>query len=114
MTLDSCHKFERLEMIIVSVTFKIPKSLEPSALKEKFMETAPIYRDTLGLLRKNYIYDFKNRTAGGIYCFDTLQNAKTWFNAERLDWIADRYSKPAIRFFENPVIVDNESGDIIS
>ena len=44
-------------MLIVKVTFKIPKDLDLETLKGKFEETAPMYRDTKGLIRKNYICD---------------------------------------------------------
>ena len=44
-------------MIIVKVTFQIPKDLDLATLKGKFEETAPMYRDTKGLIRKNYIID---------------------------------------------------------
>ena len=42
-------------MIIAVVTFNIDKKLTSSLLKEKFLETSPIYKDTPGLIRKNYI-----------------------------------------------------------
>ena len=63
-------------MIIVEVTFKIDPSLTKKKLREKFLETAPIYKKTPGLIRKNYISDLKNNIAGGVYCFDTMLNAK--------------------------------------
>ena len=44
-------------MIIAVVTFNIDKELTSSLLKEKFLETSPIYKDTPGLIRKNYICD---------------------------------------------------------
>ena len=59
-------------MIIVEVTFKIDSSLTEETLREKFLETAPIYKTTPGLIRKNYISDLKNNIAGGIYCFDNM------------------------------------------
>ena len=46
-------------MIIVEVTFKIDSSLTEKILKEKFLETAPIYKTTPGLITKNYISDLK-------------------------------------------------------
>ena len=101
-------------MIIVVVTFKIPSNLDMNSLEQKFLETAPIYKETPGLVRKNNIADIVNNTAGGIYCFKTLQNAKDWFNEERIAWITSRYSKPTIKFFDNPVIVDNDKNIIIS
>ena len=101
-------------MIIVEVTFKIDSSLTEEILKEKFLETAPIYKTTPGLIRKNYISDLKNNIAGGIYCFDNMLNAKRWFDDERIEWITNRYSKPKLKFYENYVVVDNESKKIIS
>ena len=40
-------------MTIAVVTFKIDKELTDTVLKEKFLETSPIYKETLGLIRKN-------------------------------------------------------------
>ena len=39
-------------MIIVEVTFKIDSSLTEEILREKFLETAPIYKTTPGLIMK--------------------------------------------------------------
>ena len=101
-------------MIIVLVTFKIPEHIELDLIKEKFLETAPLYLETKGLLRKNYIADIEDHTAGGIYCFDTRENAKSWFDADRIAWLTDRYSAPDVRYFDSPVIVDNQHGKIVS
>ena len=101
-------------MIIVVVTFKVPSELDAAVLKEKFLETAPLYRDAKGLIRKNYIADMEKHHAGGVYCFDIMENAKNWFDDERVEWITNRYSKPNLQFFDNPVIVDNVAGEIIS
>ena len=101
-------------MIITIVTFDIDSKLTDSILKEKFLETSPIYKDTPGLIRKNYICDTSKNLAGGVYCFDNMKNAKNCFDEERVNWITDRFSKPDIKFYENPVIVDNNSDEIIS
>ena len=63
-------------MIIVVVTFKINSDITEAILKDKFLETSPIYRDTPGLIRKNYISEPTNNLAGGVYCFDNIANAK--------------------------------------
>jgi len=39
-------------MIIVAVTFTISAEISPKALKEKFLETALICKEALGLIRK--------------------------------------------------------------
>ena len=48
-------------MIIAFVTFKIPSDLDDNILKEKFLETAQIYKETEGLIRKNYILDTEKK-----------------------------------------------------
>ena len=100
-------------MIIVLVTFPISSDLDIATLKEKFLETAPMYQDTPGLIRKNYLADLERHRAGGVYCFDTIENAKGWFDDERIAWIAERYSKPYIQFLENAVKVDKDKREII-
>jgi antibiotic biosynthesis monooxygenase (ABM) superfamily enzyme len=101
-------------MVIVIVTFKISSDITESILKEKFMESSDLYKDTPGLIRKNYLADVKNNTAGGVYCFDTLGNAQSWFDDERINWLTERYSKPEINFYDNPIVIDNISKEIIS
>ena len=101
-------------MIIVIVTFKISPEVTESILKEKFIASATIYKDTPGLIRKNYLSDIKNNTGGGVYCFDTLANAESWFDEKRIKWLTQRYSKPEISFYDNPIVVDNLTGDIIA
>ena len=101
-------------MIIVKVTFQIPQEMDLTTLKEKFEETAPMYQETKGLIRKNYICDLTKSIGGGIYCFERREDADSWFDEERIRWLTDRYSKPDIEYFNNPVVVDNVSGDIIA
>ena len=59
-------------MIIAIVTFKIGDELTDPVLKEKFLETSPIYKDTPGLIRKNYICDTSKNLAGGDIIKDKL------------------------------------------
>ena len=99
-------------MIIVIVKFKISPDVTKSALKEKFIESSEMYRTTPGLIRKNYLSDLKNNIAGGVYCFDTIENARKWFDDNRIEWLTQKYSKPEINFYDNPVVVDNISNEI--
>ena len=99
-------------MIIVIVKFKISPDVTESALKEKFIESSEMYRTTPGLIRKNYLSGLKNNIAGGVYCFDTIENARNWFDDNRIEWLTQKYSKPEINFYDNPVVVDNISNEI--
>ena len=76
-------------MIIVKVTFQIPKEMDLKTLKGKFQETAPLYQDTKGLIRKNYICDLDKSIGGGIYCFESREDADSWFDEERIRWLTD-------------------------
>ena len=101
-------------MITVLVKFKISNELNLKTLKEKFIETSTLYVDVEGLLRKNYIADIDNSTAGAVYTFKSLKDAKNWFDEDRINWITERYSKPEIKFYDCPVVVDNEKKQILS
>ena len=72
-----------------------------------------MYRDVNGLIRKNYLIDIEHHKAGGVYTFDTIENARAWFSQEPIDWLTQRYSFPDIIYFETPIIVDNDSGKIL-
>jgi len=100
-------------MVIVSVNFKLSNDVSRSDLKSKFLETAPMYQTTVGLIRKNYLYDEERHVGGGIYLFDSMANAKAWFDEERVAWLAERYSDPMIHFFDSPVVVDNVTQEIV-
>ena len=99
-------------MITVIVTFSIPSELSSSVLEEKFLETAPMYLQTPGLVRKNYLYDRAKLEAGGCYTFQDRESAELWFSQDRIAWITERYSAPHIRYFETPVIVNHDTGQI--
>ena len=49
------ESLEVKDMITVIVTFSIPSEVSARVLEEKFLETAPMYLETPGLVRKNYL-----------------------------------------------------------
>ena len=100
-------------LVTVKVTFNIPDDQALLSITEKFLERTEIFRETDGLIRKNYICDIENSVAGGIYCFDTYKSDKEWCDDDRIRWLKERYSKPEIQYLENPVVVDNSTGEII-
>ena len=97
-------------MITVVVTFSIPSEVSASILEEKFLETAPMYLETPGLVRKKQLYARATLEAGGGYTCQDKKSAELWFNEERIAWITERYSAPDIRYFETPVIVNQDTG----
>ena len=94
-------------MFIVIVKFKIPEDIGIEGIKKKFEETAPIYKNTSGLIRKNYLINEDENIAGGVYIFDNSKSAYAWFDEDRIKWLTTRYSSPEISYFDSPVAVDN-------
>ena len=101
-------------MIPVIVRFKISTDLNADIVRDKFLETAPMYTDVDGLIRKNYLLDIEKHTAGGVYTFETREQSDKWFDQERIDWITERYSKPELTYYNTPVLVDNGQDKIKS
>ena len=99
-------------MITVLITFSVPENTTLEKIKEKFCETAPMYQDVPGLIRKNYLFSDGPMKAGGAYTFSDREKAEAWFDEDRLAWIENRYSKPEIMYFETPVVVNNEQSKI--
>ena len=66
-----------------------------------------------GLLRKNYLINIETNTAGGVYVFDSAENALEWFDSDRIAFLSERYSTtPDIKYFYSPVEVNNETNKI--
>ena len=99
-------------MFVVIVKFKISNDIDKNSIKEKFKETAPMYQETIGLIRKNYLFNESQNIAGGVYIFDNPNNAHAWFDESRIQWLTDRYSEPEISYFDSPVEVNNDSNKI--
>jgi len=43
-----------------------------------------------------------------------IVKVKSWFDEDRVKWITERFSAPDIKFYENPVMFDNNTDEIIS
>ena len=52
-------------MIRAVVSFEIAEELEKNTVEKKFRESAPMYKDVNGLIRKNYLIDIEHNKAGG-------------------------------------------------
>jgi hypothetical protein len=102
-------------MIAALVQIKLPKPISREAARETFLSTAPKYREIKGLVRKHYILSQDGSTAGGVYIWDSQSDAEQLYTKEWHAFILDKYGiLPSVTYFENPVIVDNISGDILS
>ena len=102
-------------MITAFVQFKRPQPLSREKAREIFLTTAPKYREMEGLIRKYYMLSQDGETAGGVYLWNSQEDALRLYTAEWKTFIFDKYGAlPSVTFFESPVVVDNTTGEIIS
>ena len=79
----------------------------------QFQSSIPRWRDEPALLRKHMIFDLERRKGGGIYLWPSIAAAKRAHDdAFRQRILAHFGTEPSYQYFETPVIVDNEHGDV--
>ncbi len=102
-------------MITAIVQFILPQPVSREKAREVFSGTAPNYREIKGLIRKYYILSQDGGTAGGVYLWNSLEDAERLYTEEWRQFILDKYGVlPSVTYFESPVIVDNAAGEIVT
>ena len=100
-------------MITAIVQFKLPTAVSRDGAQERFLGTAPKYREAPGLVRKYYLLSDDGTTAGGVYLWKSREEAERMYTPEWRKFIFGTYgAEPQVQYFETPVIVDNVVGDI--
>jgi len=101
-------------MITALVQFKLPQPLTREKAREIFSGTAPKYRAIQGLIRKYYVLSQDGGTAGGVYLWNSREDAERLYTDEWKKFILDKYGAlPSVTYFESPVVVDNATGEIL-
>lgn len=102
-------------MITALVQFKLPQPISREEAREIFSGTAPKYRKIHGLVRKYYILSLNGETAGGVYLWNSREDADRLYTDEWKQFIFGKYGVlPSVSYFESPVIVDNITGKIVT
>ena len=79
-----------------------------------FSTTALKYREVQGLIRKYYILSQDGGTAGGVYLWNSQEDADRLYTEEWRKFIVEKYGAlPSVTYFESPVVVDNISEEIV-
>jgi hypothetical protein len=82
---------------------------------EIFSSTTPKYREIHGLIRKYYVLSQDGGTAGGVYLWNSQEDAEHLYTDEWKKFTLDKYGAlPSVSYFEIPVIVDNAIGEIVT
>ena len=102
-------------MITALVQFKLPRPISVAKAREIFTGTAPKYRGINGLIRKYYVLSQDGETAGGMYLWQSREDADRLYTDAWKQFVFDKYgTMPTVTYFECPVIVDNITEEIVS
>jgi hypothetical protein len=102
-------------MITVIVEFKLPRPISTEQAREIFLSTAPKYQGLPGLIRKYYFLVPDGTKAGGVYLWESRDDADRLYTDQWRAFVNEKYrSEPVLTYLETPVVVDNLSGEIIS
>jgi hypothetical protein len=102
-------------MITALVQFKLPQPITRDKARDVFLSAAPKYQDTQGLIRKYFVVSQDGGTAGGVYLWKSREDAERLYTDEWKNVVRERYGAPAsVTYFESPVIVDNQTHEILS
>lgn len=102
-------------MITVITTFRLNKPVTREEARCIFLSTAPKYRSLPGLLRKTYVLSEDGLTAGGVYLWNSREEAQALYTDAWRDFVRGKYgTEPSLTWFESPVVVDNVSEQILS
>jgi hypothetical protein len=97
-------------LITAIVRYQLPPKITRSACREHFLKIAQGFGDARGLIRKQFIWS-ENGTAGGVYQWATIEDAKRFYQGPWLDGILERYGMyPEIEYFTTVAITDNPGG----
>ena len=101
-------------MITALVQFKLPQSISRQEARDLFASTTPKYQKLEGLIRKYYLLSQDGGTAGGVYLWNSQEEAERLYTDEWKQFILEKYgTPPSVTFFATPVIIDNVTGEII-
>lgn len=102
-------------MLTAIVEFSLPQPLTLAQAREIFLGTAPKYRDKPGLLRKYYFLTPDGTKAGGIYLWQSREDALRVYTEEWREFVRGKYGcEPSLTYLETPVVVDNVTEEIIA
>jgi hypothetical protein len=99
-------------MITAIVRYKLPASIGYDECRAHFHKIAPGFRTAKGLISKHFIWR-ENGTAGGVYQWESLADAKAFYSGEWLKGILSRYNQyPEIEYYEVFAVTDNAKGTV--
>ena len=97
-------------MIVAVVNFALPAPLSSDEARALFEASAPSYQAVAGLRRKHYLLAEDGRSAGGVYLWDSREQAEALYDDAWRARLTARYgSEPHVTYYESKVTVDPTS-----
>lgn len=99
-------------MITAIVRYRLPASIKRSDCLAHFHKIAPGFKGIKGLISKQFIWN-ENGSAGGVYQWATIEDAKAFYQGPWLDGIVERYGcYPEIEYFVTFAVCDARTGKV--
>jgi len=99
-------------MITATVRYQLPPDVDHAACREHFHRIAPGFQHVKGLISKHFIWS-ESGWAGGVYQWETREDAQVFYGGAWLDGIVERYGmRPQIELYEVFALTDNASGRV--
>jgi hypothetical protein len=97
-------------VIVAVVNFDLPAPLTTDEARALFEASAPSYQNVPGLLRKHYLLADDGRSAGGVYLWESREQAEALYDDAWRAKLAARYgSQPHVSYYDSQVTVDPSS-----
>lgn len=101
-------------MITAIATFQLPSPISLDEARKVFLSTAPKYRGLPGLVRKYYLLSQDGSTVGGVYLWNSREEADALYTESWRAFVREKYgTDPSVVYMDCPVVVDNLSEEII-
>jgi len=102
-------------MITTIVEFELAQPLSCEQAKEIFLSTAPKYQGMPGLIRKYYFINQEGTRSGGVYLWQSRQDADRLYTDDWKAFVRGKYGvAPKVSYLETPVVVDNVVNQVIA
>lgn len=102
-------------MIIAMTAFKLPQPITTEEARRVFLGTAPTYQGVPGLFKKHYVLSEDGGTAGGVYLWNSREEAEALYTNAWRAFVAEKYgTEPTVTFFDSPVTVDNLAQQVLA
>jgi hypothetical protein len=100
------------QMFTATVRYKLPPHIDYAACRAHFHAIAPGFQEVKGLISKHFIWS-ESGWAGGVYQWQTREDAERFYSGPWLDGIVERYGmRPQIELYEVFALTDNTRGAV--